>query len=400
MKFLIRYVLAFVGCVFLYSCHHTQAEEESVKDITLSESEISVFSGRTVRLSVTILPESLNDVTINWRSLSPEVASVDSEGLVTALSLGEAIIVAAAGGKSSACLIHVVSEEGVAVTSISLDRKSLVLPAGESKALIATVLPTNATDPSVTWSSSAPEVASVQEGTVTALAEGTATITAEASGLSASCLVTVIPKGLGTNEIWYTSWIDKAIGIGSEDGCGARLVSNEFKDGKGVLTFDGPVTVIPSSMFKGNAALKSITIPSSVTELAYQAFEDCSTMLSITMQEGIKIIGANAFQNCFSLRKLLIPSTLEIIGSFAIRSCNALQELVVPENVSSLDEFALYGCSSLKSLTFLSDKPCSIGFRALDETGDCPILVPAASVEKYRSAAGWKDYASRIKSIE
>lgn len=81
----------------------------------------------------------------------------------------------------------------IPVTSVQLDLTTLQLTEGETQLLLATVLPEDASDKSVTWSSSDPTVASVSEGLVTALAAGTTTITVNASGLTASCEVTVIP---------------------------------------------------------------------------------------------------------------------------------------------------------------------------------------------------------------
>ena len=81
----------------------------------------------------------------------------------------------------------------IAVSEIRLDKTSLELPAGESETIVATVYPDNATDKVVSWSSDAPEVATVDaEGSVTAVAVGSATITATAGDKSASAQVTVI----------------------------------------------------------------------------------------------------------------------------------------------------------------------------------------------------------------
>ena len=83
-------------------------------------------------------------------------------------------------------------EQEIAVESVTLDRQTLTLEAGGSATLVATVLPADASDRNVTWSSSAPSVVSVDGGTVHALARGTATITAASgNGKTATCTVTV-----------------------------------------------------------------------------------------------------------------------------------------------------------------------------------------------------------------
>ena len=79
----------------------------------------------------------------------------------------------------------------VAVTGVKLDKSSLTLTTGKSATLTAAVTPDNATDKTVTWSSSNPSVAAVSNGTVTAKAQGTAKITASCGGFNAVCMVTV-----------------------------------------------------------------------------------------------------------------------------------------------------------------------------------------------------------------
>ncbi|HJB43629.1 MAG TPA: Ig-like domain-containing protein, partial [Candidatus Coprenecus merdipullorum] len=95
------------------------------------------------------------------------------------------------------------------VTSIKLSHMSVTLSTGETIELTATVYPENATDKTITWSSSNPGVATVVDGRVTALTIGSATITAQSSnGLSATCRVTVEsnPDGGGSEEIGEIEW--------------------------------------------------------------------------------------------------------------------------------------------------------------------------------------------------
>ena len=90
----------------------------------------------------------------------------------------------------------------VAVSSVSLDKTSLSLTEGESATLAATVKPDNATNKTVTWSSSNASVASVDaSGKVTAVAEGTATITAKAGDKTATCTVTVKKKVVAVSSV-------------------------------------------------------------------------------------------------------------------------------------------------------------------------------------------------------
>ena len=111
-------------------------------------------------------------------------------GKVTAVGVGEALITAKAGDKEAHCKI-IVKSATVAVSSIELNKTELGMEPGQTEQLTATVLPDNATDKTVTWSSSNTSVATVAGGLVTAVAAGEAIITASAGGKKADCKVTV-----------------------------------------------------------------------------------------------------------------------------------------------------------------------------------------------------------------
>ena len=112
---------------------------------------------------------------------------------MTAVAQGTATITAKAGDKSATCKVTV-EKNSVPVSSITLNKTSLTLAEGESQTLTATVNPDNATDKTITWTSSNKNVATVADGKVTAIAKGSATITASAGGKSASCSVSVQQK--------------------------------------------------------------------------------------------------------------------------------------------------------------------------------------------------------------
>lgn len=148
-----------------------------VSGVTLSPSSLTLTEGEESRLTATVLPEGATDKTVSWSSSQPSVASV-SEGLVHALQEGSAVITVktADGARTATCAVTV-NRKAVSVASVSLDRTTLELMEGEEATLTATVKPDDADDRSVTWSSDKPAVATVKDGTVTAVAEGTANIT-------------------------------------------------------------------------------------------------------------------------------------------------------------------------------------------------------------------------------
>ncbi len=171
----------------------------AVESVSLSEESLTLGEGETATLVITILPEDATDKAVTWTSSDEAVATV-FDGVVTAVKEGTAIITATAGGKSAQCSVTV-KKDVVAVTGITLSQASLSLEEGESATLTATVQPSNATDKTVSWSSSNAAVATVSDGVVTAVKEGTAIITATAGGKSAQCSVTVKKAFVAVTDI-------------------------------------------------------------------------------------------------------------------------------------------------------------------------------------------------------
>jgi uncharacterized protein YjdB len=127
-----------------------------------------------------------------WTSSDETVATV-ANGVVTALKAGKATITAKAGEVSATCELTV-NAKVIPATGITLDKTAAELTEGETLTLTATVTPEDATDKTVTWTSSDETVATVKDGVVTALKAGKATITAKAGEVSAACELTVNAK--------------------------------------------------------------------------------------------------------------------------------------------------------------------------------------------------------------
>lgn len=104
------------------------------------------------------------------------------------------------GSAFTACKSDDDGDDDVSVTGVSLDKPSAELKVGDTLSLTATIEPANATNPNVTWSSSDENVATVKNGTVTAVAVGTAVIIVKTAdgGKEASCTITVKEKASGS----------------------------------------------------------------------------------------------------------------------------------------------------------------------------------------------------------
>ena len=167
----------------------------AVQSVSFSTNELTLTEGENAQLSYSITPSNASIKDVTWKSSSTSVARVSSSGNVNAISAGTATITATTedGNKTATCVVTV-KPKVISVTSVSLDYSSLTLTEGDSQTLTATVSPSNATDKSVTWSSSNTSVAIVSStGVVTSKTAGTATITVRTSdgGKTATCSVTV-----------------------------------------------------------------------------------------------------------------------------------------------------------------------------------------------------------------
>ena len=170
-----------------------------VTSITLDKTTLSLVAGDDATLIATVKPDNATDKTVTWTSSDPSVATV-ADGKVHAVKLGIAVITAKAGDKTATCTVTVAAKV-IPVTSIWLDKSEMELTEGDEAILTATVKPDNATDKTVTWTSSDPSVATVTDGKVKALKPGTATITAKAGDKSAKCAVTVQEKVIPVTSI-------------------------------------------------------------------------------------------------------------------------------------------------------------------------------------------------------
>lgn len=163
----------------------------NVSAILLSQSSITIEKGKSIKLIAEVKPNDATDKKVIWDSNDSNIAEVDEYGNVTAINGGNATItVKSADGKIvETCLVSVV----VPVLGVSLDQNEITLIKGQTAQLNVTVNPLDATTKDVLWSTSNNQVASVENGKITAVGVGTATVTvASVDGdNTATCLVNV-----------------------------------------------------------------------------------------------------------------------------------------------------------------------------------------------------------------
>ena len=167
-------------------------KEIAVTKVTLSETTATMTIGGELELTATIEPKNATDQRLTWSSSDTGVATVDSNGKVTAKAAGTATITAtAASGITAACEITV-SDDVIEVTAVTLDKNEATIKVGKSLQLTATIEPSGATDQRLEWTSTDSDIAIVTDGRVTGVAPGEATITVKTTnGKTATCTITV-----------------------------------------------------------------------------------------------------------------------------------------------------------------------------------------------------------------
>lgn len=208
------------------------------------------------------------------------------------------------------------------------------------------------------------------------------------------------------------------------------------------------VTTIGQHAFDDCENLVNINIPDGVTRIEPFTFAACASLTRIKIPDGVKWIGSSAFECCHRLANVALPSNVEYLGSYAFAECSSFTFFTIPPkvtcisnglfykcsqlsrveihgNVESIDYGAFYQCTSLSSISIPSSVTCiedqvfngCTGLNAIimeainppvtengmeytfEDTNDCPIFVPEGSVNAYKEANDWSQYASRIYPI-
>lgn len=329
----------------------SEPEPVAVDRVTLNAATLTLSPGATGKLTATVLPENADDKTVTWSSSDTEVATVGEDGTVTATP---------------------VKPEPVAVESVTLNATTLTLEPGKTRTLTATVLPENADDRTVMWSSSDASVATVgNDGTVTAVSIGEATITVQAGEMTAECAITVNPIPVGgitlntatltlapnmTEKLTATVLPDDADENTAMWSSSDTAVAEVDENGTVTAVGIGTATIYAQAGNKQAACRVTVRLLDAEAEgfeinVNGTLTKYTGTDTDVKIPDGVREIGYSAFKGHTSLTGVTIPKGVTSIGLEAFRDCDKLASVTIPESVTSIRISAFYLCTSLTSVT-------------------------------------------------
>lgn len=209
------------------------------------------------------------------------------------------------------------------------------------------------------------------------------------------------------------------------------------------VTFGSSIASIGDHAFAFCPALAEVALPNSVKSIADSAFINCYNLAKVTLGNSIESIGDYAFTYCKALSSISLPNTVKSLGDYAFlrceklaivtlsetlthigeatfANCSSLLSITLPATITSIGNEAMFGCSKLSTINCLATVPPTLYTSAFNkyykesedfitESGDeaeretyevtaigANIYVPTASVEAYKSAEEWSNYASKI----
>lgn len=256
--------------------------------VTLNKTSMTLKVGTSSTIVPTVKPSNATYKTVKWTSSNYDVATVDENGKVTAKGVGYAEITATTtnGSKTAVCKVSVVKP----VTGLSISKTSLRIEVGEKATLKATIKPSDATNKTVSWKSSASSVASVSSsGVVTAKKLGTATITVTTAdgAFKKTCKVEVVKKvtGVELDKASATVYLGKTVTLKatvSPSGASNPAVAYTSSD-KSIATVSSSGVVTPVS--PGTATITVTTADGSFTDTCKVTVKRAVTGVSLDKKE-------------------------------------------------------------------------------------------------------------------
>ena len=273
-----------------------KVNERKATSISLNYTDLSLYVYQTAQLNATVYPSDVANKTVTWKTSNASIATVNNNGLVTAVSPGNVTITATTTDGSNLSAYCDVTVNIIPATSISLNKTSLDIDISDTYQLIATIIPSNATYKTINWYSSNTSVARVSsDGVITPIAPGNATITAattDGTNLNASCHVTVVKrvKAIALNENNLTLTLPETVQLFAiiTPNDATNQVLNWTSSNSAVARVDNNGYV--TSVAAGTATIRAATTDGSNLSASCQITVRKQLVTSITLSETNRVM--------------------------------------------------------------------------------------------------------------
>ena len=105
------------------------------------------------------------------------------------------------------------------------------------------------------------------------------------------------------------------------------------------------------------------------------------------------------FDHCTQLTSVTFNGNISDIQAYAFANCTSLTTIKIPSSITNIRGYAFYGCNSMTSVTIEAVTPPTTANSTFSQSNNCTIYVPAESVDAYKAASGWSNFADRIQAI-
>ena len=182
-----------------------------------------------------------------------------------------------------------------------------------------------------------------------------------------------------TTKIFYTSTTNNVITPYSTTAFGANILSNQLDSTNNlfVIEFDGDITTVGANAFRNRSNLLNVILPNSVTSIGDRAFYYCSNLGGINTGKNLTSIGASSF------------------------STSNLTSIYLGPKLATIGQYAFYGCEALISIYCEAAIPPTGAYGMMEDVAEaCKIYVPTGSVDTYKTAKYWSNYADMITAYD
>ncbi|MDE5789615.1 MAG: leucine-rich repeat protein, partial [Muribaculaceae bacterium] len=330
----------------------------TASSLVIDKEYITLQIGEYDKLTATVYPEDSVDKSISWCSSDNNIVRVSDEGIVTALSSGNAYITASCGNVFSTCIVSVSTLEFIFTDK---DIRYTFNPIAKTANVIGLI--NNSRE---VFNLTIPEKISYygEEFIVESINERAFYESSVKGGLTLPNTL----KEIGDYAFYGCNGFTGYLIIPSSV---TRIGDSAFYGCSGFtgsLNIPDNVTNIGNGAFCGCLGFSGpLVLPNSIIEIGWAAFADCKGFSeSLILPNSVISIGDGAFRNCSGFRgSIKIPDSVTSIGDYAFYECNGFTgSLMIPDGVTSIGNYAFYGCRGLTGSLTIPDAVTSIGERA------------------------------------